>query len=74
MYIAPSARGWGLSRVLLHAVESRARTAGLTRLRLETGIRQVEAIALYTSHGYTPIPPYPPFENEPASRCYAKDL
>jgi GNAT superfamily N-acetyltransferase len=74
MYVDPTSRGWGLSRILLDAVESQARATGLTRLRLETGTRQVEAIALYTNHGYTPTPPYPPFENEPASRCYAKDL
>jgi GNAT superfamily N-acetyltransferase len=69
MYVDPSARGWGLSRV-----ESAARAAGLTRLRLETGTHQTAAIALYTNHGYTSIPPYPPFENEAASLCYAKDL
>lgn len=74
MYVEPSSRGWGLSRILLNAVENAARSAGLTRLRLETGTHQVEAIALYTNHGYHPIPPYPPFENEPASLCYAKDL
>jgi GNAT superfamily N-acetyltransferase len=74
MYVAPSARGWGLSRILLEAVESRARATGITRLRLETGTKQVEAIALYTNHGYRPTPPYPPFENEVASLCYAKDL
>jgi putative acetyltransferase len=74
MYVEPSSRGWGLSRVLLDAVEAAARAAGLTRLRLETGTRQVEAIALYTNHGYTPTPPYPPFDNEPASLCFAKDL
>jgi GNAT superfamily N-acetyltransferase len=65
MYVDPSARGWGLSRVLLNAVESQARA---------TGTHQQAAIALYTNHGYTPIPPYPPFENEVASLCYAKDL
>jgi putative acetyltransferase len=74
MYVEPSSRGWGLSRILLDVAESAARAAGLTRLRLETGTRQVEAIALYTNHGYTPIPPYPPFETEPASLCLAKDL
>ena len=74
MYVDPSSRGWGLSRVLLTAVESEARAAGLTRLRLETGTQQVEAIALYTNHGYLPTPPYPPFETEPASRCFAKGL
>ena len=74
MYVDPSARGWGLSRALLTAVESEARGIGLTRLRLETGTRQQEAIALYTNHGYQPTAPYPPFENEPASLCFAKDL
>lgn len=74
MYVEPSSRGWGLSRILLEAVESQARATGLTRLRLETGTHQSQAIALYTNHGYTPTPPYPPFENEPVSLCYAKDL
>ncbi|MGW1344826.1 GNAT family N-acetyltransferase [Kribbella sp. NPDC002412] len=74
MYVDPTARGWGLSRVLLDAVESQARFTGLARLRLETGTHQIAAIALYTNHGYTSIPPYPPFENEAASLCYAKDL
>ena len=74
MYVDQTARGWGLSRVLLDAVESQARSTGLARLRLETGTHQTAAIALYTNHGYTSIPPYPPFENEAASLCYAKDL
>jgi putative acetyltransferase len=74
MYVEPASRGWGLSRVLLAEVETEARRLGLTRLRLETGTAQHEAIALYTHHGYIPTPPYPPFENEPASLCYAKDL
>ncbi|WUJ73854.1 GNAT family N-acetyltransferase [Kribbella soli] len=74
MYVAPTARGWGLSRILLDAVESQARSAGFTRLRLETGTKQAEAIALYTNHGYRPTPPYPPFEHEPASLCFAKDI
>ncbi|MFC6158035.1 GNAT family N-acetyltransferase [Kribbella jiaozuonensis] len=74
MYVVPTARGWGLSRILLTAVESQARSTGLTRLRLETGTKQAEAIALYTNHGYRPTPPYPPFEHEPVSLCFAKDL
>ncbi|MEU4391055.1 GNAT family N-acetyltransferase [Kribbella sp. NPDC023855] len=74
MYVEPSSRGWGLSRRLLAEIESHARTRGLTTLRLETGTQQHEAIALYTHNGYHPIPPYPPFENEPASLCFAKTL
>ncbi len=74
MYVVPSARGWGLSRQLLTAVEADAQSKGITKLRLETGTQQPEAIALYTNHGYAPTPPYPPFEHEPASLCFAKDL
>lgn len=74
MYVEPSSRGWGLSRLLLAEIESHARTKGLTTLRLETGVHQREATTLYSHHGYTSIPPYPPFENEPASRCFAKQL
>lgn len=74
MYVEPASRGWGLSRLLLAEVESEARRLGITRLRLETGTAQQEAITLYTHHGYTPTPPYPPFENEPASLCFAKSL
>ncbi|TDD62368.1 GNAT family N-acetyltransferase [Kribbella antibiotica] len=74
MYVEPSARGWGLSRKLLTEVEADARRKGINRLRLETGNLQHEAIALYTNHGYTRTPPFPPFENEVASLCFAKDL
>ena len=74
MYVEPASRGWGLSRLLLAEVESEARRLGITRLRLETGTAQQEAITLYTHHGYTPTPPYPPFEHEPASLCFAKSL
>ncbi len=74
LYVEPASRGWGLSRVLLEAVENQARDQGLTTLRLETGTEQHAAIALYTGNGYQPIPAYPPFEHEPASLCFAKEL
>jgi len=74
MYVEPGSRGWGLSRLLLASVESQALAQGLTTLRLETGTHQHEAIALYTRHGYLPIPAYPPFDHEPASLCFAKEL
>jgi putative acetyltransferase len=74
MYVEPTSRGWGLSRLLLTEVESLARSQAITTLRLETGTQQHEAIALYTHHGYQPTPKYPPFENEPASLCFAKEL
>src|SRR5688572_11801746 len=47
MYVAPAARGRGVARRVLAALEAEAVALGLVRLVLETGARQVEAIALY---------------------------
>jgi GNAT superfamily N-acetyltransferase len=74
MYVVPAARGRGLSRLLLGAVENHARNRGLTALRLETGVKQAEAIGLYSRSGYREIPRYAPYENVALSVCFAKDL
>jgi GNAT superfamily N-acetyltransferase len=55
MYVVPSARGRGVSRLLLAGLEAEAATRGWTTLRLETGPRQPEAVALYSGAGYAPI-------------------
>lgn len=74
MYVAPEARGRGISRALLEALEDSARRLGYRRIILETGIRQPEAMALYASAGYGPVPSYGGYRAFPMSRCYAKDL
>ena len=58
MYVAPAARGLKLGRRLLERLEARAAELGLTCIRLETGIRQPEAIALYRKAGYRDIGPF----------------
>jgi GNAT superfamily N-acetyltransferase len=70
MYVAPSARGRGLSRVLLRALVEHGRSLGMSELWLETGIRQPEAMALYESEGFAPIPRYGQYKGEEESRCY----
>lgn len=55
MYVMPSARGGGVARVLLGALEDRARALGYTVARLDTGPRQPAARHLYESAGYEPI-------------------
>ena len=52
MYTRPAARGRGVGKALLARLESEARAAGYTILRLETGTEQAAAIALYEGCGF----------------------
>jgi GNAT superfamily N-acetyltransferase len=74
MYVAPAARGKGLSRLMLAALEDRARLAGGSRIVLETGNRQPEAISLYESSGYERIPGFGHYACQPESFSFAKKL
>lgn len=74
MYVRPELRGRGLSRRALDALEWEAARAGMSRVVLETGVLQPAAIGLYLTSGYTPISNYPPYDEEPSSRCFAKRL
>jgi GNAT superfamily N-acetyltransferase len=74
MYVVPESRGRGLSRALLAALEQEARGLGYGAVRLETGHLQPEAIALYTSAGYTPVEPFGVYRDAPGCRCFAKHL
>ena len=55
MWVAPEARGLGIGRRLLQALERHAREAGAAVLRLETNRALREAIALYRSTGYREV-------------------
>jgi GNAT superfamily N-acetyltransferase len=58
MYVVPAARHRGLARQLLAELERTAAAAGHRRVILESGSAQPEAIALYRSSGYAPVPPF----------------
>jgi DNA-binding MarR family transcriptional regulator/N-acetylglutamate synthase-like GNAT family acetyltransferase len=58
MWVADSARGLGLGRRMLAALEQEARTLGLTTLRLETNRTLTEAIGLYRRAGYVEVPAF----------------
>jgi DNA-binding MarR family transcriptional regulator/GNAT superfamily N-acetyltransferase len=55
MWVAPRARGLGLGRRLLQALEHEAREAGISVLHLETNRTLVEAIAMYRRSGYQEV-------------------
>jgi GNAT superfamily N-acetyltransferase len=74
MYVVSEARGRGLARRILAMLEEDARAAGRIRMVLETGTAQPEAMALYASSGYEPVPKVGLYRFEADSRCYAKPL
>ncbi|MER7487368.1 GNAT family N-acetyltransferase [Streptomyces sp. NPDC126497] len=74
MYVIEQMRGRGLARRILAALEEDARAAGRVRMVLETGTKQPEAIALYTSSGYEPCEKFGYYRFHEESRCYAKAL
>ena len=73
VYVLPEWRGRRVATAIMDALEGWARGAGCTRLILETGERQSEALALYDRLGFARIPAYPPWDNE-LSVCLAKPL
>lgn len=74
MYVEPSARGTGVATAVLRALEHEARTAGVTRLVLETGTLQPEAIRFYRREGYQPIDNFGPYVGAEQSVCLARNL
>ncbi|PZG13269.1 GNAT family N-acetyltransferase [Micromonospora craterilacus] len=74
MYTAPEARGRGVARTVLAAIEHSAREQGRKRIILECGDRQPEAIAMYTSAGYDRIPNFGYYADAPGCLSYGRPL
>lgn len=55
MYVVPAARGQGVARALLAALEDAARGLGYAIARLDTGDRQAHAQRMYEAQGYRPV-------------------
>ncbi|MFE0208874.1 GNAT family N-acetyltransferase [Streptomyces sp. NPDC058985] len=74
MFVIEQVRGRGVARRILAALEEDARAAGRTRMVLETGTKQPEAVALYLSSGYEPCTKFGYYRFHEESLCYAKAL
>ncbi|MGW1254376.1 GNAT family N-acetyltransferase [Streptomyces sp. NPDC002513] len=74
MFVVAAMRGRGLARRILAALEDDARAAGRTRMVLETGTKQPEAVALYASSGYEPCTKFGYYRHHELSLCFAKPL
>jgi putative acetyltransferase len=52
LYVSPRCRGHGIAQAILQRLEQSALSLGIDTLRLETGIHQPEALALFTAFGF----------------------
>ena len=74
LFTTAQARGRGVARAVLRAVEDSARAHGRTRMILECGNRQPEAVSLYRSVGYQPIENFGFYRDEPDCLSFARTL
>ena len=72
LYVHEAHRGRGLSRTLMSAIEAEILAEGIDCARLEMGIYQPEADALYRSIGYRKIPPFGDYLVDPLSQFFEK--
>jgi putative acetyltransferase len=72
MFVMPTWRGLGLSKKILAALEGEAAHIGASRVLLETGERQVAAMALYERSGYRRMAPFGQYVDSPLSVCMEK--
>ena len=74
MFVLSHKRRHGLGKRILRRIEEQAREEGLRCLRLETGIRQPEALALYRSAGFVERAPFGDYRSDPLSIFMEKSL
>lgn len=74
MFVFPEERGKGIASKVLSELERWASELGAQACYLETGLRQPEAIALYTKNGYEHIPNYGQYAGVENSVCFKKML
>jgi putative acetyltransferase len=72
MFTVPGFRSRGIAGRLLAFLESEARSRGCRQFMLETGFRQLEAIALYERFGYMRCAPFGNYAEDPNSVFMAK--
>ena len=73
VFVLDSHRGQGLSKSIMNFLEQEIISRGITLLRLETGIKQPEAIGLYRKLGYLERDPFGSYQPDPVSVFMEKD-
>ena len=74
VFVKDDHRGRGFSRDLMAHLEDHLRAQGIALARLETGIHQPEALALYRKLGYVERPPFGAYQADPLSVFMEKRL
>ena len=74
MFVHPSHRGTGVSSALLARLERFGHEAGWSRLVLETGVLQPDAIRFYSREGYTRIANFGYYADSDDSVCFENPL
>lgn len=74
MYVKKGLRGQKLGKKILAFLERMAKDNGFTTVRLETGIYQKSAGALYANAGYLKVEPFGDYRDDPLSVYYEKTL
>lgn len=74
MWVVPPERGKGVSKALLDNLESRAREEGVSLLRLETGVKNDAALALYSRAGFVRCAPFADYAPDPLSVFMQKTI
>ena len=74
MFVRPECRGKGFAKLMLDHLAEYARSHEVGTLRLETGIHQHAAIALYEQTGFERIPPFGEYRDDPLSRFYERRM
>jgi GNAT superfamily N-acetyltransferase len=72
MFVVPDERGHGLAKKILEELERFARDFEFDAIRLETGVKQPESIALYGKSGFYRVPNFAPFEDDATAVCFEK--
>lgn len=74
MFVRASARRAGVARAVLEHLEGKAAELGYSILRLETGMRQQPAMALYERAGFVRIAAFGKYAGDPTSVCFEKRI
>jgi putative acetyltransferase len=74
VFVLESHRGKGYSKAILEKLEGHLKTSGIALARLETGIRQPEALGLYKRLGYVERAPFGAYVEDPLSVFMEKRL